>query len=373
METVAFTALDYNSHSNPQLHHRYVKVEVEHPTHGARYRDVLTALKAKLRKVPYSSDNLSERTGHDLSPSTIKFKSIVESVSKTLRGTESGTGESDKQRSSRQQSMWDVLVIQDEFISGLLDVQQRCRDARGKKDAKEAELRSILKKEGYDRDSQRYAVPLPSRPEILVSGVHPETAIMFKSALYPALIEFHVEGALPVQNDSGSGGSKGAGKLFPRLGGQGGPRYKAILKTGDDLRQDQLIIMLIQLMDRLLKRAALDLCLTPYSIIATSPSSGLVEFVEEASPVSQILSKYNGSMLQFFQAVAPSKGAKYDIRPEVMSTYVRSLAAYCVITYLLGIGDRHLDNILVSKTGHFFHIDFGFIFGRGECNKALLS
>lgn len=119
-------------------------------------------------------------------------------------------------------------------------------------------------------------------------------------------------------------------------------------------------------MDRLLKRAALDLCLTPYSIIATSPSSGLVEFVEGSIPISQILAKHNNSILQFFQSTAPQKGAKHDVRPDVMTTYIRSLAGYCVITYLLGIGDRHLDNILVRATGHFFHIDFGFIFGRGK-------
>jgi phosphatidylinositol 3-kinase len=89
-----------------------------------------------------------------------------------------------------------------------------------------------------------------------------------------------------------------------------------------------------------------------------------VAFVEGSVPISQALSQHNNSILQFFQACAPKAGAKHEIRPEVLTTYLRSLAGYCVITYLLGVGDRHLDNILLRSTGHFFHIDFGFIFGR---------
>mmetsp|Transcript_24372 Transcript_24372/g.40400 ORF Transcript_24372/g.40400 Transcript_24372/m.40400 type:complete len:859 (+) Transcript_24372:93-2669(+) len=329
----------------------YLKVELQDPTHGPRYQEVLDSLQARLSATDEPPEMVETSKG---------FMSLVGTVSSKITGTPKQ--ESSDRRKAR--SAWDVLTTQDTFITGIMELQNTSRDARGKKDAKEQHFRESLAKNGFDRKLAGNAVPLPCAPHLMVDGVFSQSTKMFKSALYPALVEFRVDRCISPSKSKNSKSqlsprSKTAAKKTESISS-----YKIIVKTGDDLRQDQLVMMMMQLMDGLLKRGTLDLCLTPYSIIAMSASSGLMEFVAGSMPISQILAMHNNSILSFFQAEKPQQGAKYDVKPEVISTYIRSCAGYCVITYLLGVGDRHLDNIMLQASGHFFHIDFGFIFGR---------
>lgn len=125
---------------------------------------------------------------------------------------------------------------------------------------------------------------------------------------------------------------------------------------------EQFSRQIITLMDRLLRRENLDLKLTPYKVLATSSKHGFVQFIESQA-VADVL-RTEGGIQNFFRRHAPSETGPYGISPDVMDTYIRSCAGYCVITYLLGIGDRHLDNLLLTRSGKLFHIDFGYILGR---------
>jgi len=135
-----------------------------------------------------------------------------------------------------------------------------------------------------------------------------------------------------------------------------------IYKKGDDLRQDQLCVQLIGLMDKLLKRENMDMRLTPYRVLATSVDSGLVEYVP-SSTFSAVLAEHR-TVLRYFAAIAPDPSAPYGVQPSVFEAFLRSCAGYCVVTYILGVGDRHLDNLMVASDGRLFHIDFGYIMGR---------
>ncbi|KAL3954809.1 hypothetical protein ACCO45_010372 [Purpureocillium lilacinum] len=180
-------------------------------------------------------------------------------------------------------------------------------------------------------------LPFPLDPSIKVTGVAPDQVMVFKSSLNPIKCTFKTVG---------------------------GSTYPIIYKLGDDLRQDQLVIQIITLMDQLLQKENLDLKLSPYKILATSTTAGASQFVQSQS-LSSIVNKFKTNpALAYLRHHNPDDRQPLGVRAETLDTYVKSCAGYCVITYILGVGDRHLDNLLLAPDGHFFHADFGFILGR---------
>jgi Phosphatidylinositol 3- and 4-kinase len=65
-----------------------------------------------------------------------------------------------------------------------------------------------------------------------------------------------------------------------------------------------------------------------------------VEFVADSLPVSQVLSSYSNSILEFLKYHNPDVLGPLGVSATALSTFVKSTAGYCVITYILGIGDR---------------------------------
>lgn len=224
---------------------------------------------------------------------------------------------------------------------------KRARELRTSKDPRPKKierLRSILA-DSRNNLSSMAPLPLPLNARVEITGITPEKSSVFKSNLYPMLLNFQCSN---------------------------GSEYPVIFKDGDDMRQDQLVIQLITLMDRLLRKENLDLKLSPYDVLATGPLQGMVHFVPSKT-IAAIVSEH-GNLLNYLRAHNPDEGSvgTSGVEPSVIDTFVRScgkvantimpfsvpdgiLAGYCVVTYLLGVGDRHLDNLLVAPDGHFFH------------------
>jgi len=201
------------------------------------------------------------------------------------------------------------------------------------------------------------------------------------------------------------------------------PRKRMLLyKHNDDLRQEAFAVQFIKTCDDMLRASGLDMKLLTFQCTPVGTRRGFVERVPGSVPLSEIchpfgpvqskktedvddgryspsmltkagLSKYeslrrlggqpneplrriaggsvacargsiaNDPVQDYLRSVAFDPQAPYLIRKDVMDTYVKSCAGYSVVTYILGVGDRHLDNLLLHQSGAFFHCDFSFILG----------
>ncbi|XP_034936238.1 phosphatidylinositol 4,5-bisphosphate 3-kinase catalytic subunit delta isoform-like [Chelonus insularis] len=143
-----------------------------------------------------------------------------------------------------------------------------------------------------------------------------------------------------------------------------------IMKHGDDLRQDMLTLQMLRIMDKLWKREGLDLRMNPYRCISTDNRVGMIEVVLNAETIANIQKEKGmfsataafrrGSLLTWLKDHNTTKAAL----DKAIEEFTLSCAGYCVATYVLGIADRHSDNIMVKKTGQLFHVDFGHILGH---------
>lgn len=109
------------------------------------------------------------------------------------------------------------------------------------------------------------------------------------------------------------------------------------------------------------------LWLKPYEILATSHGCGVIEFLSDSLSLDYIKRKMiqsgkQGTLLSFFEANFGKRGTSRFEKANKEFCY--SLAAYCLVCYILQIKDRHNANILLDRDGHLVHIDFGFMLTR---------
>lgn len=141
-----------------------------------------------------------------------------------------------------------------------------------------------------------------------------------------------------------------------------------IFKDGDDLRQDMLILQILLIMESIWETESLDLCLLPYGCISTGNRIGMIEIVKDATTIANIQQSVVGSTGAFKDEILHQwlreKCVSDDKFQQAVEKFLYSCGGYCVATYVLGIGDRHNDNIMITESGNLFHIDFGHILGN---------
>ena len=116
---------------------------------------------------------------------------------------------------------------------------------------------------------------------------------------------------------------------------------------------------IIKLMDIILKRDKIDLQFVTYDILAIGNKYGFISIVPNSKTLYNIECKEKFSIQNYIIENNPNVPINV-----IRNNFIKSCASACVIGYLIGLGDRHLDNIMISNTGLLFHIDFGFILGN---------
>ncbi|KAL7754000.1 Phosphatidylinositol 4,5-bisphosphate 3-kinase catalytic subunit alpha isoform [Sorochytrium milnesiophthora] len=230
----------------------------------------------------------------------------------------------------------DDISTQSALVLKLLDTAQTVKNARS------TERRELLVSmlSGISFSTRSFVLPLNSK--VLVSEIIPAQSKVMDSKKLPLWVVFKpLDFVQPVH---------------------------VLFKSGDDLRQDMLTLQMIRIMDKLWKASGLDLRMTLYRCICTGKDMGFIEVVLESATVCSIQLAHGGSTAAFKEDPLEKWLRQHNPSEEefarAVETFTLSCAGYCVATYCLGIGDRHNDNIMCSKQGKLFHIDFGHFLGN---------
>ncbi|KAK0859362.1 Serine/threonine-protein kinase tel1 [Friedmanniomyces endolithicus] len=188
-----------------------------------------------------------------------------------------------------------------------------------------------------------------------------------------------------------------------------GKAYKQLFKgtKDDDLRQDAIMEQVFEEVSKMLRSHKAtrqrDLQVRTYKVIPLTTKSGIMEWVPNSIPIGEWLrpahAKYYPLSLKSGDASTKIRAVEHEPKekrikefrkicdqlPPVLrhffferfddpdewfekrTAYTRTTAAISILGHVLGLGDRHCQNILLDeKTGEAVHIDLGVAFEAGK-------
>ncbi|KAL8754401.1 MAG: hypothetical protein Q9199_004371 [Rusavskia elegans] len=189
-----------------------------------------------------------------------------------------------------------------------------------------------------------------------------------------------------------------------KIRGSDGNVYALLCKPKDDLRKDQRLMEFNTMINRFLKKDAESsqrrLYIKTFSVTPLNEECGLIEWVDNLKTLREILLKayrqinitvnYGELKMLLNEACSSPKKTNIftdriiptfppvfhewfvDMFPEpgawfaARLRYTRSCAVMSIVGHVLGLGDRHGENILFEEgNGGTFHVDFNCLFDKG--------
>ena len=156
------------------------------------------------------------------------------------------------------------------------------------------------------------------------------------------------------------------GSSSPQSSTLGWDLMGVIVKSNDDLRQEAFVMQLIELCQEAFELAELELWISPYRILATGRTTGVIECVRNAMSFDALKKRPGygkGGLREHLHRMTEFTADPGGSFKSAQQNFVRSLAAYSLLSYIFQFKDRHNGNLLLDTAGHVIHIDFGFVFG----------
>ncbi|XP_049852036.1 serine-protein kinase ATM isoform X1 [Schistocerca gregaria] len=195
--------------------------------------------------------------------------------------------------------------------------------------------------------------------------------------------------------------------------GTDGIKRPQLVKGRDDLRQDAVMQQVFTMMNTFLRRnketSKRKLLMRTYKVVPLSQRSGIIEWCDNTEVLAiyligsdlksgahrryypsdlsglacrkkmkDVASESNEKKLEVYKEICKSFRPvlhkfflEYFPAPSIWFerrlAYIHSVATSSMIGYILGLGDRHVNNILIDKqTAEVIHIDFGIAFEMGR-------
>lgn len=126
-----------------------------------------------------------------------------------------------------------------------------------------------------------------------------------------------------------------------------------ILLKREDVRTDRLAMVIGFWINKL----TCGICVNTYGVFPLNNQCGVVEMLENTLTLYEIR-KRGVSLLNYIMTNNDNLNIQ-TLRARIIS----STAGACLLAFTMGLGDRHLENIMVTKDAHLVHVDFGWVLG----------